>query len=72
MKTRSHCPACQALSGKPADIDPHNYMRGDTYSLAREGVTEVYTCRKCGTKSERFVATKAFGAQSGSWKTLKR
>jgi hypothetical protein len=65
------CPACQSLEGQSADIDPHEQMRGDAHNLRADGVVEVYSCRPCGTRWERFVANKAFGASSGSWKTLK-
>jgi hypothetical protein len=58
------------LDGKSADLDPHDHLRGQDHSLRNDGVFEVYRCR-CGAKLERFVANKAFGAQSGSWKTLK-
>jgi hypothetical protein len=64
------CPACEALEGKSADIDPHDHLRGQDHNLCGEGVTETYRCG-CGAKLERFVANKAFGAQSGSWKALK-
>ena len=62
------CPDCQALKGQSADIDPHDHLRGQDYSLLANGIRETYRCR-CGTRFERFVATKAFGAQSGTWKT---
>jgi hypothetical protein len=65
------CPACEALEGKPADVDPHDNLRGVDHNLCRDGVVEIYRCG-CGAKFERFVANKAFGARSGSWKTLKQ
>jgi hypothetical protein len=61
------CPACQALEGKPGDVDPHVDLRGQDHCLWGDGVKETYRCR-CGAKLERFVANKAFGTQSGSWK----
>ena len=64
------CPACESLAGTSADVDPHEKMRGDTHCLRDDGVVEVYTCKPCGTRWERFVATKLFGVQSGSWRTL--
>jgi hypothetical protein len=64
------CPACEALEGKSADVDPHEDLRGQEHNLRGDGVVETYRCR-CGAKLERFVANKAFGARSGSWKTLK-
>lgn len=64
------CSACEALDGEPADIDPHDDLRGQDHSLLQEGVRETYRCR-CGAKFERFVANKAFGNESGSWKFLK-
>jgi hypothetical protein len=64
------CPACDALEGKPADVDPHDHLRGQDHHLHGDGVVEVYRCQ-CGARLERFVANKAFGARSGSWKTLK-
>lgn len=64
------CSGCEALEGKPADIDPHDDLRGQDHNLLREGVRETYRCR-CGASFERFVASKAFGNQSGSWKFLK-
>jgi len=66
----SMCPACKALEGRSGDIDPHDHLRGQDHHLQDSGVFEIYRCR-CGAKLERFVANKAFGAQSGSWKTLK-
>ena len=65
------CPPCEALAGKPADIDPHDDLRGQDHSLLGDGVKETYRCR-CGAKFERFVANKAFGNQSGSWTFLNR
>ena len=67
----SVCPACQALNGKSADIDPHDELRGQDHALLRNGVRETYRC-KCGARFERFVASKAFGDQSGSWTFLRR
>jgi hypothetical protein len=64
------CPACKALEGQSADLDPHDDLRGQDHNLKNDGVFEIYRCR-CGATLERFVANKAFGAQSGSWKTLK-
>lgn len=61
------CRACQALEGKPGDVDPHDDLRGQDHSLFGDGVKETYRCR-CGAKLERFVANKAFGTHSGSWK----
>ena len=61
------CLACQALEGKPGEVDPHDNLRGQDHSLFGDGVRETYRCR-CGAKFERFVANKAFGTQSGSWK----
>ena len=66
----SLCPACQALEGQPAEVDPHDDLRGQDHTLSGGGVVEVYRCR-CGAKLQRFVATKLFGGQSGSWKTLR-
>ena len=63
------CPACQELEGKPGDIDPHDDLRGRDHVLLDHGVKETYRCR-CGAKFERFVANKAFGNHSGSWKFL--
>jgi hypothetical protein len=54
------CPPCEALQGKPADIDPHDDLRGQDHVLLGDGVRETYRC----------VASKAFGNQSGSWKFL--
>jgi hypothetical protein len=65
------CPPCQALEGKSADIDPHDDLRGQDHSLFGGGVREIYRCR-CGAKLERFVASKAFGNESGAWKFLTR
>ena len=67
----ARCPDCESLQGKSADIDPHEQMRGEAHTLRNDGVMELYACRRCGSTWERFVATKAFGAQSDSWKTLK-
>ena len=63
------CQSCEALEGKSADLDPHDDLRGQDYALLGNGVRETYRCR-CGAKLERFVATKAFGNESGSWKFL--
>ena len=63
------CPSCEALNGKPGDIDPHDDLRGQDHCLIGGGVKETYRCR-CGDKLERFVASKAFGNESGSWKFL--
>jgi hypothetical protein len=65
--TVKYCSACEALRGQPGDVDPHDQLRGQNHHLRNDGVAEVYGCR-CGARLERFVATKAFGAQSGSWK----
>lgn len=62
-------PPCEALNGKPGDIDPHDDLRGQDHSLIGGGVKETYRCR-CGGKFERFVASKAFGNESGTWKFL--
>ena len=64
------CRACQSLEGALATVAPHQEMRADTYYLRGDGVVEVYTCRPCGARFERFVP-KAIGTESGSWKTLK-
>jgi hypothetical protein len=64
------CSGCEALEGKSADIDPHDNLRGQNHNLLPEGVRETYRCR-CGANFERFIANKAFGNQSGSWKFLK-
>jgi hypothetical protein len=61
------CPACEALNGKSADVDPHDDLRGRDHNLMDTGVREAYRCR-CGAEFERFVANKAFGDQSGCWK----
>ena len=45
-------------------------MRGEAHTLRNDGVIEVYACRGCGAKWERFVGAKTLGTQSGSWKTL--
>jgi len=66
----SYCQACQSLRGQPGDIDPHDNMRGEAHILRNDGVIEVYTCRGCGAKWERFVGARTLGMQSGSWKTL--
>ena len=63
------CPPCEALEGKPADIDPHDHLRGQDHNLIHDGVRETYRC-VCGAKFERFIANKAFGNQSGSWKFI--
>ena len=63
------CPSCEALKGKPGDIDPHDDLRGEDHCLIGGGVKETYRCL-CGGKLERFVASKAFGNESGSWKFL--
>ena len=63
------CPSCEALNGKPGDIDPHDDLRGEDHCLIGGGVKETYRCL-CGGKLERFVASKAFGNESGSWKFL--
>ena len=63
------CPSCEVLQGKSADIDPHDNLRGQDHNMLVDGVRETYRCR-CGAKFERFVANKAFGNQSGSWKFL--
>jgi hypothetical protein len=67
--TMALCPPCQALEGQTADTDPHDGLRGQNHSLYGDGVRETYRCR-CGAQLERFVASKAFGNQSGSWKFL--
>ena len=64
------CQACKALEGQSGDLDPHDGLRGQDHNLKDDGVFEIYRCQ-CGAKMERFVANKAFGARSGSWKTLK-
>ena len=64
------CDSCAPLNGQPAEIDPHDHMRGDAHALRPEGVAEKYSCRVCGAKWERFVGTKSLGMQSGSWITL--
>ena len=63
------CPACEALKGKSADVDPHDDLRGQDHSLLGNGVKETYRCR-CGARFERFVARKAFGDESGIWNFL--
>lgn len=68
----AYCTPCEALEDKSADVDPHEQMRGEAHTLQRDGVLEVYVCRLCGAKWERFVGAKTLGFQSGSWKALKR
>jgi hypothetical protein len=63
------CLPCEALKGKPGDIDPHDDLRGQHHSLIDDGVEETYHCR-CGAKFERFVANKSFGNRSGCWNFL--
>jgi hypothetical protein len=58
------------LAGKSADLDPHDDLRGQDHALLGSGVKETYRCR-CGARFERFVASKAFGDQSGSWTFLR-
>ena len=72
MTSQTECAGCTALASQSADIDPHEQLSGETHALCSAGVIEAYKCRCCGAKLERFVATKAFGARSGSWKTLSR
>ena len=64
------CKACAELAGKSGDVDPHDQLRGENHALRDDGVVEVYRCR-CGAKLERFVARRAFGEESGTWKSLK-
>jgi hypothetical protein len=65
------CAPCEALNGKSGDLDPHDDLRGQDHCLIGGGVKETYRCR-CGGKFERFVASKAFGNESGSWKFGRR
>ena len=58
------CPACQAIEGQPADVDPHDDLRGQHHCLFAEGVRETYRCR-CGAQLERFVASRPFAGAFG-------
>jgi hypothetical protein len=66
-----HCPKCSSLEGQPAEVEPPKDVREQAHHFSREGSWQVYRCRPCGARWERFVPKQELGLQSGSWKTLK-
>lgn len=67
----SHCEPCKTLIGQSGDVDPHEGMRAESQVFYSSGNLEVYTCRTCSMRWERFIGVESVGAKSGAWKTIR-
>jgi hypothetical protein len=69
----NRCSCQKKLDGQPGDVAPPGDMTAVGQYFSRNGIFEVYRCRSCASRWERFVSSEKVGAQSssGPWKHLK-